>query len=131
MMTQVYTRMAATPKRAARSKRPLDRMLDVSLFRALGDPTRVRLLACLIKCGRACGVGELAACCSVDLSVVSRHLAMLARAGLIKGEKKGREMRYAPLGGDLAARLRELAAEIDACGAACEPGCCEGACEKK
>lgn len=76
-------------------------------------------------------MGELASCCSVDLSVVSRHLSMLARAGLISGEKKGREMWYSPQGENLAARLRALAAEIDACGAACESGCCEGACGKE
>ena len=62
----------ATPRQAAKVRGPVDGLLDVELFRALADPTRVRLLACLIKCGRGCTVGEVAECCAVDLSVVSR-----------------------------------------------------------
>ena len=76
-----------TPRRAANCCGPIDDLLDPELFRALGDPTRLLLLACLAKCGRACSVTEIAECCSVDLSVVSRHLALLERAKVLFGEK--------------------------------------------
>lgn len=123
-MTQINKQLPRTPKQAARRAGPLDELLDPELFKALGDPTRVLLLACLAKCGRACSVSEVAGCCSVDLSVVSRHLAMLAGAGVLAPSKQGRVMSYTLRSAQLSARLRALADAIDQC----EPTCCEGAC---
>jgi ArsR family transcriptional regulator len=98
---------------------PIDERLDPGLFRALCDPTRAALLSCLAKCGRGCSVGEVAECCSVDLSVVSRHLALLARAGVLEAAKDGRTVRYRVRYRDLARSLRGLADAIDGC---CPPG---------
>lgn len=116
-------RTPATPRAAASCRRPVDGLLDPGLFKALGDPTRTRLLACLMKCGRACLVGEVAECCAVDLSVVSRHLQALARAGVVERTREGRmvayRVRYAPL----AARFRDLAAAIDACAPETDGAC--------
>ena len=84
-----------TPKQAAKCCNPVDDLLDPELFKALCDPTRLRLLACLAKCGRACSVTEVAECCAVDLSVVSRHLAMLEKAGVLESTKEGRTVFYA------------------------------------
>ena len=64
-------RPPATPRLAARSRGPIDARLDPALFKALSDPTRLKLLACVAKCARACSVGEVALCCHVDLSTVS------------------------------------------------------------
>lgn len=130
-MTQVSKRLPKTPRQAAKRAGPLDSLLDPELFRALGDPTRVRLLACLAKCGRACGVGEVAECCSVDLSVVSRHLSLLADAGVLAPKKEGRSVSYALRATDLSTRLRALADAIDACcpeagGGGCGEGCACG-----
>lgn len=106
---------------------PLDRRLDPGLFKAIGDRTRVALLACLIKCGRPCSVTEVAECCSVDFSVVSRHLAILAQNGLLDMRKQGRTVWYSARGTELSRQLRELADAIDEWtvrgGGAC--GCCE------
>lgn len=96
-------------------RRPMDALLDAAFFRALSDPTRLSILACLCKCGRPCSVGELAACCSVDLSVVSRHLSMLARAGLLESTRKGQTVQYRVRYAELSRRLRELADEFQAC----------------
>ena len=104
-----------SPRRAASCCRPVDGLLDPALFRALGDPTRVRMLACLIKCGRPCAVGEIAECCSVDLSVVSRHLQALARAGLLDARKSGRTVTYSVRYGSLCRTLRMLADSIEEC----------------
>lgn len=120
-MTQMSKRRPATPKQAAMRRNPVDDLLDPELFKALGDPTRVRLLGCLVKCGRPCSVGEIAQCCSVDLSVVSRHLALLARAGVLEATKSGRTVSYAVRFGEVSTHLRALADAIDAC---CPDGSC-------
>lgn len=108
------------PKQGLRKNRTLDRLLEPELFRALGDPTRQVLFACLVKCGRACSVSELAECCSVDLSVVSRHLSQLARAGALEVERQGRTVLYAVRTTELMQRFRALADALESC----DPGCC-------
>jgi len=129
-MTQVTQRVPASPRQASRRRAPIDRSLDTDLFKALADPTRAKLLACLMKCARACSVSEVAECCSVDFSVVARHLALLARAGVLDASKQGRTMWYSPRPQELAARLRVLADAIEACSPACAPAsdanCCNG-----
>ncbi|MCC7389129.1 MAG: winged helix-turn-helix transcriptional regulator [Phycisphaerales bacterium] len=135
MMTQVTKHAGpkppASPRHAARRRATVDKLLDPDLFKALADPTRLKLLACLIKCGRRCSVTEVAECCSVDFSVVARHLALLARAGILDAEKEGRTMWYAPRCPDLCARFRALADAIEVwCGSAecCDPNSDGGAC---
>lgn len=102
----------------------IDRQLDVRLFKALSDPTRLLLLACLAKCGRPCSVSEIAECCSVDISVVSRHLALLARAGAIEPTKNGRTVFYQVQYRTLSRTLRKLADSIDQCCAEKDSGNC-------
>jgi ArsR family transcriptional regulator len=116
MMTQLTKSRPATPKQAARCCAPIDGLLDAELFKALGDPTRLSLLACLAKCGRPCSVGEIAACCAVDLSVVSRHLALLERAGALESTKEGRTVFYTVRFTELSKQLRALAKAIEGCG---------------
>lgn len=118
-MTQARKYQPDTPKRAAACCGPIDGLLDSELFKALCDPTRALLFACLAKCGRACSVGEVAECCSVDMSVVSRHLSMLERAGVLEVEKKGRTVFYRVRYDDLCRTLRSLA---DAIGECCPTG---------
>ena len=89
-------------------------LIDPAVFRALGDPNRVALLARLGSLGRPTTVTEASACCPVDLSVVSRHLAVLRRAGVLRAAKRGREVRYTVSPG-LATSLRSLADALDAC----------------
>jgi len=118
-MVQISKRPPANPRQASRRVRPIDSLLDPGLFKALGDPTRVALLACLAKCRRPCTVGEIAECCAVDFSVVSRHLAILESAGVLGTRRVGRSRLYEVRCSDLSATLRRLASEIDAC---CPPG---------
>ncbi len=112
MMVQVRKQQPMSPSQASSCCGPADHLLDPELFKALGDPTRTQLLGCLIKCGRACSVSELAACCHVDLSVVSRHLQHLERAGLLEGSKAGRTVSYIVRYQHLASLLRSLAEAI-------------------
>lgn len=104
-----------TPKQAIKCCRPIDQLLDPELFKSLCDPTRLKLLACLAKCGRACSVTEVAECCSVDFSVVSRHLATLEKAGVLESAKEGRTVFYAVRYRQLAQTLHALAEAIEAC----------------
>lgn len=91
-------------------------------FKALGDPNRVALLARLAESCNACCVGDLAGCCDVDLSVVSRHLAALKAAGILEAEKRGRNVFYRVRVAHVVQTLRAVADAIEqACGPAARP----------
>ena len=62
---------------------PLDQV-----FSALSDPTRRRILRLLLEDDMA--VTDVAAPFGVSLAAISKHLAVLARAGLIRRERRGR-----------------------------------------
>ncbi len=95
--------------------------MDPALFRAMSDPTRAAIVACLAKCCRPCAVGEVAACCSVDMSVVSRHLSLLETAGVLESKKLGRTVLYSVRYAQLCQTLRSIADALEAC---CPAGCC-------
>jgi ArsR family transcriptional regulator len=120
-MTQVSNPAPRTPRLAARRRGPIDHSLDAAFFKALSDPTRLILLACLAKCARPCSVTEVAECCSVDLSVVSRHLAQLESAGVLEARKEGRTVFYTVRFREVTALLRALADALDQC---CPRGVC-------
>lgn len=129
MMTQMNNESRpTTPKQAAACCGPLDELLDPELFKAFSDPTRVSLLACIAKCGRGCSVGEVAECCSVDFSVVSRHLALLARSGVLEATKRGRTVFYSVRYSELCGSLRALADAIERCCPTSEGACGDGCC---
>ncbi len=107
------TSQPKTPRAAARVRAAIDKRLDQTLFKALSDQNRLRVLACLIKCGRACSVSEVAECCDVDFSVVNRHMRILADAGVLEAEKRGRTVWYTARCDDLVARLGELIEAIN------------------
>ena len=91
--------------------------LPINLFCALGDINRVALVAWLARERGARTVSESAAsgCCSVDFSVVSRHLKTLREAGVIEADRQGREVYYRLSARTLAATLRKIADVLDAC----------------
>ena len=128
-MTQVSKLYFRSPSSASRRRAAIDRGLDTDLFKSLSDPTRARLFACLLKCGRTCSVSEVAECCDVDFSVVSRHLARLSSDGVLTSEKRGRTVWYEPRWDELSTKFRALADAIDEwrpdeTGDCCEDGCC-------
>jgi len=59
------------------------------IFAALADPTRRAILAALLDGPR--NVGDLAAPLPMSLAAVSKHIGILARAGLLSRERAGRE----------------------------------------
>ena len=58
------------------------------IFSALADPTRRAILAMLLEDDMA--VTDVAAPFQVSLAAISKHLAVLAGAGLIRQERRGR-----------------------------------------
>ncbi|MFI4916889.1 MAG: ArsR/SmtB family transcription factor [Phycisphaerales bacterium JB060] len=129
MASVSQVRNPASPRHAAQRKSAVDSLLDPAFFKALGDPTRVLLLRCLLKCKRACSVSEVAECCDVDFSVVARHLSLLARAGVLEAQKEGRTVWYTPRCEHLGETFRALADAIDDCAPAptncCGSDCCK------
>lgn len=105
---------SVSPRQAIRRRARLDGLLDPERLKALAEPTRARLLSCVLKCGRPCSVTEVAECCSIDFSMVARHLAILARTGLLDVEKRGRTVWYSADAETLAAWFYDLADAVDA-----------------
>ena len=110
------TQMSKQPKRRPSPRTPSRApRFDPRVFRGLGDPRRSAILRQLLSAGRPCTVGELAGCCPTDLSVVSRHLATLREAGILRAEKRGRQVYYFLRREPLVALLRTLADCIENC----------------
>lgn len=88
----------------------------VHIFKALGDETRLRILALLCK-GELC-VCDLMAVLNLPQSTVSRHLASLRNAGWVEDRRQGVWMHYRLAAGrnrlhrQLAALLAERLQEI-------------------
>lgn len=64
-----------------------------AIFKLLGDPTRLRILASLAEHGSLC-VHELTAELGVRQPAVSQQLRMLRAARLVRGRRDGREIHY-------------------------------------
>ncbi|MCH5671916.1 ArsR/SmtB family transcription factor [Streptomyces gilvus] len=60
---------------------------------ALADPVRRQIIAALVRDGDATST-SLAAPLPVTRQAVAKHLAVLERAGLVRGRRAGREVRY-------------------------------------
>ena len=101
----------------------MDRIEKLSdIFKALSDPTRLRLLKLLtgqslVYCGGGCDgetflcVGALAEKLKVTQSAVSQHLRILRQAGLVRGERRGAFMHYS-LNAEGVEQYRMLATQI-------------------
>ncbi len=83
----------------------MDESRVAEAFKALADPTRVKILALLKAKGRSCcdliARSEPGLCaCDIEAAVklsqaaVSHHMGLLRRAGLVDAEKRGRWMYY-------------------------------------
>lgn len=101
--------MAATSKRADKSpscttqehaaavREPLTDLASLEkasrLFRAIGDPSRLRILARLAQ-GEMC-VTELAVCEQESLPTISQRLRVLRGENLISRRRRGKHINYA------------------------------------
>lgn len=82
----------------------------VEMFKALGDPVRLRLFALITSHDELC-VCHLTAALSLPQSTVSRQLALLRHAGLVQARRDGKWIYYRAGGNALPA----LQSVIDAC----------------
>jgi ArsR family transcriptional regulator len=93
----------------------------VEVFKALADPTRLKILELLKSRGRSCcdliARDERGLCaCDVETAVglsqaaVSHHMGLLRRAGLVNAEKRGRWIYYSRNEGAIA-RLADIIAK--------------------
>ena len=93
-----------SPRRAAAARRG-----DVApVFAALGDPTRLAVVARLSREGPQ-SIARLQSGSAVTRQAITKHLDVLARAGLVRDEWRGRERVF-----DLeTARLRDAQRYLD------------------
>ena len=96
-------------------KQDLDRLLSPQMFKAIGDPNRIAILRHLSKRCTPLTVGQIAEGLPVDVSVVSRHLAILRDAEILIARKEGKEVRYSVNSRNLIATLRAIADAFEAC----------------
>jgi len=82
----------------------------VEIFKALGDPVRLRLFALISAHDELC-VCHLTAALELPQSTVSRQLAILRHAGLVQTRREGKWMYYRA--GEMP--TEQLQAVIDAC----------------
>jgi DNA-binding transcriptional ArsR family regulator len=61
-------------------------------FRLLGEPMRLKILQAI--CGKPLAVSEIVAATGATQSNISRHLALLAAAGIITRQKNGQFVYY-------------------------------------
>ncbi len=66
---------------------------SASIFAALGDETRLRLVSCLTA-EAPVSIARLTAGHKISRQAITKHLHVLARAGLVRGLRKGREQLY-------------------------------------
>jgi len=64
----------------------------VKFFKALGDETRLKIVRYLLK-HKFCAC-EFTSITKKDQTTISRHLKVLVEAGILKYEKKGRNIIY-------------------------------------
>ncbi len=67
---------------------------DDALWAAFADPTRRRVLEALLENGAATTT-TLAEGLPITRQAVAKHLVVLNRVGLVAGQRRGREVRYA------------------------------------
>ncbi len=87
----------------------------MDFFKALADPSRLAILCRLAVGSEPQTVTEVASCCPQNISVVSRHLASLRDAGIVRCTKEGREVRCEVAFDVVVRTLRDVADALEAC----------------
>lgn len=93
----------------------LSAQLDSEFFKALADSSRLSLLMTLARGEREQTVTQIAECCPLSLSVVSRHLKILKDCGILAMNKRGKEVYYTVRTREVAQQLRALANALEKC----------------
>lgn len=102
--------------------------LDANFFRAIAEPVRQQIVLILLQHGRS-NVQEVASHLVQDRSVVSRHLAFLEQAGMVKSHRVQRFMEYELDGQAIIVKFERLLDQLRSASALCCPP--EGAAPKQ
>jgi DNA-binding transcriptional ArsR family regulator len=104
MIRQNHARAACPQEHSTRKHRPACRTSDhsesaalktrASVFAALGDETRLSVLTRLAN-GRAQSISRLTADTNLTRQAVTKHLRVLAGAGVVRCVRVGRESQFA------------------------------------
>ncbi len=84
--------------------RSMDELEAISALRALGEPTRWKVMRLLVSKRHGMAAGDIAEALKVRQNTLSPHIAALSRCGLIDGHRLGRQIVYAADSGN-ASRL--------------------------
>jgi DNA-binding transcriptional ArsR family regulator len=68
--------------------------LHADVFAALGDETRLQLLSRLCD-GQPLSITELTQGCKLTRQAITKHLQVLAKAGIVRSSRSGRESLFA------------------------------------
>jgi len=96
------------------------KQIDNDFIKALAEPVRIEILKHLIVHGSS-DVKNLAERMPQDRSVISRHLIMMHKAGLLKLQKQGRHVIYSVDAESAINKSKNIVAAIDEC---IQLGCC-------
>lgn len=94
--------------------------LDANFFKAIAEPVRQQIVLILLQEGRS-NVQEVAQHLVQDRSVVSRHLAFLEQAGLVRSHRVQRFTEYELDGPAIITKLETLLLHLRAAAALCCP----------
>ena len=86
----------------------MDEFETVSALRALGEPTRWKVMRLLVSKPHGMAAGDIAEELQVRQNTLSPHIAALTRCGLIDGHRQGRQIVYSADSGN----ARRLATRV-------------------
>ncbi|MBU0675208.1 MAG: metalloregulator ArsR/SmtB family transcription factor [Proteobacteria bacterium] len=112
---ELITRTPAPP-----ALEELVKALDSKLMKAFTDPARTQILKVLMLNGRA-DITTIAAQLPQDRSVISRHLNLMAEAGILVTEKETRHRYYTINCAAFLHEFEEIVANLKECMATCCP----------
>jgi DNA-binding transcriptional ArsR family regulator len=88
--------------------------LDSRIFTALGEPVRAQILKFLVLHGRS-DINTIAEQLPQDRSVISRHLSLMAKAGLLHATKETRHVYYSINGQAILQEFENIVDSIKNC----------------
>lgn len=111
MVVEAVEAKAKRPKRAPARKKGMTAEAAYSaaaVFRQLGDPGRIRILACLAEGPR--NVGDIVGCVEGAQAAVSHHLKLMLLGGVVTQRREGKHSFYTL--SDLGRKLSAVVSQI-------------------